>query len=148
NLGSDVRVQTDDLHAVHELRAAADLGHVRDRDAELVRLEAGGNVRMGPGVDVRIDADRDPRPGPALAGQRVDPFDLPPGLDVDAAHAQVDRAREFRGCLAYAREDDLHRRESGAHRDVDLANRVRVGAAAERPQQAQDRERRVRLQRV
>ena len=50
--------------------------------------------------------------------------------------------------LADAGEDDLRRREAGAQRDVDLADRVRVGGCAEAAQQARDPQRRVGLERV
>ena len=80
--------------------------------------------------------------------QGVDPLDLARRLHVDRPHAELDRLRQLGGRLADAGEDDLWRDEPGAQRDVDLTTRVRIGVAAERPQEPHDRERRVGLQRV
>ena len=79
---------------------------------------------------------------------RVDALDLPFRLGVDAAQPEADGALELRVRLADAGEDDLRRREAGAQRDVDLADRVRVGGRAEAAQQPRDRQRRVGLERV
>ncbi len=57
-------------------------------------------------------------------------------------------AVEFVARLADAREHDLRRLEPRPQRRLDLAARVRVGAGAQFPEEAQDGQRRVRLQRV
>ena len=119
-----------------------------DRHAELVRLEAGRNVRVALRVDVGIDAQRDARPRALRDGALIDAIELARRLDVDRQQAQRDGAIDLGGALADAGEHDLIGAEPAAHRDVHFAERVRVGMAAERLQQADDRERRIGLERV
>ena len=99
-------------------------------------------------VDVRVDADGDARDASEPRGDRLEPRQLARRLDVDGLQPEGDGAFELLGRLADAGEDDLRRLESGAPRDFDLPDRVGVDGAAELAQQARDRERRVRLQRV
>src|SRR5262249_41249226 len=148
DLRADVRVQADDLDVGEGAGPRAQGTHVADRDAELVDLQAGRDVRMRLRVHVGVDADRDPRAYVPLARQLIDAPDLPFRFDIDRADAEIDRVDELGIRLADAREDNLRRDEAGAHRDVDLAGRVRIGMAAEAPEQARDRERRVRLERI
>ena len=61
---------------------------------------------------------------------------------------EIDRLGQFGVGLGDAGEDDLGRDEAGAQRDVDLAARIGVDARAEAAQQADDRQRRVGLERV
>ena len=81
-------------------------------------------------------------------GALIDAIELARRLDVDRQQAQRDGAIDLRRALADAREHDLIGTEPAAHRDVHLAERVGVGVAAERLQQADDRERRIGLERV
>ncbi len=149
DLRSDVGVQADDLEARRGATARRQMSRTASiGDAELVGLEPGRDVRMAPGVDVRVDAQRDARARLPLARQRVDPLDLAVRLGVDGPDAEIDRLRQLGRGLADAGEDDLRGDEAGAERDVDLAARVRVGAAAEPAEQPRDRQRRVRLERV
>ena len=148
DLRADVAVQSDDLHAAPAAHAQAHLAGVGDGHAELVALQAGRDVRMALRVDVRVDAHGDAGLDAAGRGDGVDPLDLPFRLGIDAAQPEADGALELRIRLADAGEDDLRRREAGAQRDVDLADRVRVGGRAEAAQQARDAQRRVGLERV
>ena len=66
-LAADVHVDADDLQAGQAGGLGIDLGRAGDRDAELVFLLAGGDLLMGPGVDVGVDADGD-RGGHAQRG--------------------------------------------------------------------------------
>src|SRR5262249_12184845 len=118
------------------------------RHAELVDLQPGRDVRVAPRVDVRVEADRDPRHAIEPLRDRFDTRQLAGGLDVDRLHAERDGAFELRRRLADAGEHDLRRVVSGSTRGLDLPHRVGVDAAAERAQQPGDRQRRVRLQRV
>jgi hypothetical protein len=127
---------------------AVDGSGVLQRDAELVGLQAGGDVRMALRVDVRVHAERHARLPPERACDLGDAIELSGRLGVDRADVGADRVFKLRAGLADAGEDDIARRESGAERDVDLAAGVRIGAAAERAEQARDRQRRVCLQRV
>jgi hypothetical protein len=103
---------------------------------------------VGLGVDVGIDPDRDLRADLALAGQRVDAFEFPGGLDIDHPHAEIDGLRKLGRGLADAGEHDLRRNEPGAQRDVDLAAGIGVGVAAQGTQETRDGQRRIGFQRV
>ena len=148
DLRADVRVEADDLDAGAIAHSPAQVARFVDRHAELVGLEAGRNVRMAARVDIRVDADGDAGARLTLARDRVDPFELALRLRVDRLDAQVDGLRQLGAGLADAGEDDLGRDEPGAQRDVDLPAGVGVDLAPERPQQPDDRERRVGLERV
>ena len=148
DLRADVGVEADDLDAGAIAHSQAQVARLVDRDAELVGLEAGRNVRMAARVDVRVDADGDAGARLALARDRVDAFELALRLRVDRLDAEVDGLRQLGAGLADAGEHDLRRDEPGAQRDVDLAAGIGVDLAPERPQQPDDRERRVGLERV
>ena len=96
DLRADVDVQADDLQSVAPDRAAADVAHGVQRDAELVGLRPGRNVRVAAGVDVGVHAQRDARARLPLARQEVDALELPFRLGVDRLDAEVDRLRELR----------------------------------------------------
>ena len=64
DLRADVAVQPDDLHAAPAAHAQAHLAGVGDGNAELVALQAGRDVRVAPGVDIRVDAQGDARADP------------------------------------------------------------------------------------
>jgi hypothetical protein len=148
DLRPDVRVQADDLEAGSAAHAVDEIAGLVDRHAELVGLEAGGDVGMAAGVDVRVDADRHLGARLPFPGDRVEPFQLSRGLGVDRPHAELHGLRQFGVGLRHAGEDDLRGDEAGAQRDVDLPARVGVDAAAEAAQQAHQRERRVGFQGV
>ena len=101
-------------------------------------------------VDVGVDAERDARARLPLARRarrcaRARPADSA----LMVLHAEVDRrARAPPRVLPTPVKTICGGNEPGAQRDLDLAARVRVGAAAEPAQQPRDRERRVRLERV
>ena len=121
-----------------------------DRHAELVALQPGRDVRMALGVDVGVDAQRDPR-RPALARARSP--SMRSSSPADSALIALRPSGTARSSssrrLADAGEDDLGRREAGAQRDARFRrHRVGVGAAAEAAQQPHERQRRVRLERV
>src|SRR5829696_3947353 len=114
------------------------LGHVReqqprfaDRHAELVPFHPGRDVGMSLRVDVRVDPQRDPRPAALADRLGVDPLELAAGFGVDGLQAERDRPGNLGPRLADAGEDDLIRREAGLEGDLDLADRVTVGAGAE-----------------
>ena len=95
---------------------------------------------MALGVDIGVDPHGDPHLGAAIGGDRGDAIELARRFDVDRVDARGDRERQLVAGLADAGEDDVARREPGAQRHLDLAHRVRVGAAAELSQHAQERE--------
>ena len=157
--GSPQRVERGDLRAdvdvqPHRLEPrlsgviAIELPHLLERHAELVRLEPRGDVRVALGVDVRIHAQRDPHRRRQRHGARGDAVELSRRLGVDRLHAQRHGAVQLVAGLAHAGEDDLIGDEPGAQRHFDLASRVGIGLGAERPQQAHQRQRRVRFERI
>ena len=126
----------------------AQLRDVVDRDAELVGLQAGRDVRMAAAsmsgltriaIRVRVWRSRD-----SASIRSISPADSTLIVRTPRSMACAELGRR----LADAGEHDLRRNEPGAQRDVDLAAGIRVGVAAERPQQPRDRQRRVGLQRV
>ena len=119
-----------------------------ERHAELVDLEAGRNMRMAPGVDVGVDANRHARHEPRPHRQRLDALELAGRFDVDRLQPERHRAFELGVRLADAGEDDVARRETGLAGQLDFPNRVRVGPGAQLAEQARDGQRRVGLERV
>ena len=65
-----------------------------------------------------------------------------------ASRPERDGAIDLGGALPDAGEHDLVGPEAAAHRHVHFAQRIRIGVAAERVQQAHDGQRRVGLERV
>ena len=118
------------------------------RHAELVRFQTGRDVRMTPGVDVGIDANR--HSGVVLHAGRdgFDPRELARRFDVDRLESQRDGAFELGVRLAHAGKHDVRWREASPASDVELPHRVGVDRRAERPEQPDERERRICLQRV
>ena len=66
------------------------------RHAELVDLQAGRDVRVALGVDVRIDADGDAGDQAARRGNRFDALELARGFDVDRPQAERHRRARAR----------------------------------------------------
>ena len=148
DLRAQVHVEADHIEARLGGQAPQQRRGELDGHAELVEALPGGDVRVGVGVDVRVHPQGDPGLHAARAGQRVDAVRFAVRLDVDGLHAEGDRVVELVARLADAGEDDLRRLEAGPQGRLDLAPRVRVGAGAEVPEQAQDGERGVRLEGV
>ena len=148
DLRADVDVDADGRERRPRLHLAEQRRRRLDRHAELVRLEAGRDVRMAPGVDVGVDAQGDPGDDAAVGGEPGQPVQLPGRLDVDGQQAERDGAVEFVEALADAGEDDLGGREPAAQGDLDLPHRVGVGGAAEAAHEARDGKRRIGLERV
>jgi hypothetical protein len=71
----------------------------------------------------------------------IDAIELAGRLDVDREQAKRDGAIDLGRALPYAGEHDLLGTESAAKRDVHFAEGVRIGMAAERMHQADDRQR-------
>ena len=114
DLRSDVDVHADKLQVLHVAAGAINPARLLQRHAELVRLEAGGDVRVALRIDVRIDAHGDARRRSLRTRDRCDTIELAGRFGVDGADALRDRVLELVACLADAREDDVTRREAGA----------------------------------
>jgi hypothetical protein len=143
-----VNVHTDKLQIFRVASRPIDRTRLLQRHAELVRLQAGGNIRMTLRVDIGIDPYRDPRDTLLRACDGGNAIEFTRRFGVDRADALRDRVLQLLARLAHAREHDVARRKPRSLRDLDLAAGVRVGAAAERTQQPYDRQRRIRFERV
>jgi len=77
------------------------------RNPELVALEPGGDIRVGFGVHVGVDADADR--GATVFGQRhgVEYLQLGLALHVEAANACAQGLAHFGAGFAHARKDHL-----------------------------------------
>src|SRR5690606_22501963 len=112
-LAADVAV-----HAFnHQPRQAGGFGvHARgivNIDAEFVFFQAGGNVRVSLGVNVRVHAQGNVRGFAQLYGNAAQAFQFGFGFDVKTVHAHVQRAGHFRGLLTNAGKDDFVRLTAG-----------------------------------
>ena len=96
---------------------------------------------MAARVDVGVHSHRDPYLGAPVGRDGGHAIELAGRLDVDRVDAGGDGERQLVARLADAREHDVARIEARAQRHLDLADRVRVGAAAEVAQDPQERER-------
>ena len=94
---------------------------------------------MAPGVDVRVDAERDAHGRPQRPGARRDAIELAGRFRVDRLQAERHGPIELVAALADAAEDDLLGNEPGAQRHLDLAARVRVHLRPELTQQPHER---------
>ena len=86
---------------------AVDRARLLQRHAELVGLQPGGDVRMAPGVDVGVDAQRHARLAPLRARDLGDAIELAGRFRVDRADAVGDRVLQLVARLADAGEDDV-----------------------------------------
>ena len=122
--------------------------NVRVVDAELVAPPAGGDLVVGLGIDVRVDAERDRRAGAGGAGGRVESLKLGRGLDVELPDPGCEREVHLVPRLARPGEHQAIRRDAGPECAPQLAARDDVGAGAEPGEGADHREGVVGLDRV
>ena len=115
---------------------AVQAARLLERNAELVDVQAGRDVRMRAGVDVRVDAHRHPGAHASRLRRAIDALQLACGLGVDRFEPELHRALDLVGRLADAAEHDVRWREAGAHRQLDFADGVGVDGAAGLAQQA------------
>src|SRR5688500_11561517 len=83
-LRTDMAVDTDHLQVRQGGGAGVNGRRLLDVDAELVFLQAGGNVRVGAGIHVRVDPQRDGRGLAQLGGDQLQALQLVHRLDVKA----------------------------------------------------------------
>jgi hypothetical protein len=117
-------------------------------DAELVFLLAGRNLRMGLGVDIRIDAERHMRLLAFAHGAGVQHFQFGFGFDVETVDAGVERQVHFGGCLADTGKHDAVGRNAGGQRPAQFATRYHVDTGAQTSERLQHGLVRIRLHRV
>ena len=101
-----------------------------DVDAELVLAQAGGDVGMGAGVYVRIDADRYRGHDAQGGGDPFQAYQLGLRLQIKAADADLQGAAHFVGALADAGEDDPGRVTSRRQHPLQLTDGDDVEARA------------------
>ena len=77
---------------------------------------AGGDLFVGQGVDVRIDAQRHGRLLAPVQGDPVEGFELRQGFHVELQDARFEARGHLRGGLADTGEDDFPRRYAGRER--------------------------------
>ena len=107
DLAADMHVDAGDLDARQLGGARIDLARTRDRDAELVLGLAGGDLGVRAGIDVGIDAHRNPRGLAGLDGEPREQFEFRLGFDVDAEDVGGQRSAQLVLGLADAGEQDL-----------------------------------------
>ena len=137
DLATDMGVDAGDLDARKLGGAGIDLAGALPRDAELVLGLAGGDLLVGPGVDIRVDAQRD---GGHLAqrhGAGRKQFELRLGFDVEAQYAGPQGEVDLASRLADPGKQDLGGGNTGGERTAQLAFRDHVGAGAKPRQRAQ-----------
>ena len=100
------------------------------RHAKLVAFEAGGNVGVGFGVHVGIDANADGRSFAQALCHVAEHLELGFALDVEAGNARLQSFAHFSACFAYAREDDFRHIATCGDDAVEFASRHDVKAAA------------------
>ncbi len=122
--------------------------HLVMSDAELVALAAGRDAVERPGVDIGVDADRDPRGLPARRRQFAELMQLGHRLDIDLVNVRVERRVQFGAGLADARKDDALRRNPGGERAPHLAFGNHIGTGTETGEDAQHRQVRIGLDRI
>ena len=121
DLAADMHVDAGEAHAWKPRAVGVDLAGPQPGNAELVLGLAGGDLVVGPGVDIRIDADGDVD-GPSLGGGNFgDAFDLGFGFGVEAVDAGIDREGDLAGRLADPGKDDPLRRAAGGESAAKLA---------------------------
>ena len=138
DLAADMHVDAGHLDARQLGGMRIDVAGAADRNAELVLGLAGGNLVMGLGVDVGIDAYRDVRDAAFAGGDLRQQIEFGFGFDIDAENAFVDRQRQFARRLAQTGEHDLVRRNAGGARALQLAFRHHIRAGAELGQRLDD----------
>ena len=139
NLRADVHVDPVDGETGQCAGAGEHFAGARDRHAELVLRLAGRDLGVGPGVDVRVDADGDRGDRAARRGDGRKRFELRFGLHVEAEDLFVEAQGHLGVRLADAGEDDLVTGHAGGASAPQFAFAHHVHAGAERRQRPQHR---------
>ena len=147
DLAADMHVDAGDQDARQLGGAGIDGAGLGDRNAELVLGLAGGDLLVGLGVDVGIDAQRHARRAALGAGALRQELQFRLGLDVEAQNVLVEGIVDLAHELADAREHDLAGGHAGGTRTAQLTLRDHVHAGSELGEQAQDGKVRVGLYR-
>ena len=100
DLRADVAVDADNLEARQACRAPVHRERLVVRNAELVALQPGGDVGVRAGVDVGIHAQAHARRALRRGGDLGQQLEFGFALDVEAAHAHLQRTLHFGARLA------------------------------------------------
>ena len=147
-LRADMAIHPLDLDVGHGRRLAVDGGRLFDGDAELVLLEAGGDIGVRACVDVRVDPHRDPRLLAHAACDPVQALQLGFGLQVEAEDLFFQRKAHLGFALGDAGEDHLGRITARRQHPGQLAAGDDVKARTEACQQIEQGQVGVGLDRV
>ena len=121
-----MHVDAPEPDAGQRCRMGIDIAGAEIGDAELVLGLARGDLVVGPGVDIGVDADGDlHRPAPGRRDLR-DGGDLRLRLGIEAEDAGVDGEGDLARRLADAGKDDPFRRAAGGERPAELSLRDNV----------------------
>src|SRR5439155_26879700 len=128
NLRADVAGDAPDLEVRRRRGAPVELDGLLFGDAELVNRLSGGNIRVGLGGYIRVDADGDPRglscsatpAGGSEPGATFNQLELARRLDVKHQDACFEARVHLRRSLAHAGEDDAVRIGSHLARPSEL----------------------------
>ena len=138
DLGTNVVVDSKELHVVQAKRKLQYTRELLVVDAEFVLRQAGGDVGVGMGTDVRVDPEAYRRHDALGCGQFVNHHQLRRGLHVETGDAKVQAKVDFLVTLANAGEDYLRRLEACVYRGANLAAAHAVRAKAVRRNCLQD----------
>ena len=106
NLRTDMAVDTDDLQAGQTRRVLVSGQHLGVGNAKFVAGQAGRDVRVGFGIDIRVDADAHGRALAHFQRHGVEGVQLRQAFDIEAANAGFQGKAHLGACFAYARKDD------------------------------------------
>ena len=101
-LRADMAIHPDDLDVRHRGRLAIDGGCQLDGNAELVLLEAGGDIGVSTGIDIRIDPHRDASLLAHAARHPIEALQLGFRLQIEAEDLFIQRQAHLRFTLGHA----------------------------------------------
>ena len=97
DLAADMNVDADDLDALQAGRLRVGLARAAPGNAELGFRRAGGDLGVGPGIDIGIDADGDRRASrPCAAATSLKRLKLGLAFDIELIDAGLERQLAFR----------------------------------------------------
>ncbi|MNJ26724.1 hypothetical protein D3C77_212140 [compost metagenome] len=139
-LRADVAVDTDHFQVRQLGGANVHLFGIGDGDTELVFFQTRGDVRVGAGIDVRVDPQRNRRAQAHLGGNHLQAFQLVGGLDVEAVHADFQGATHVFTGLADTGENHAIGAATGGQDTLQLTAGNDVETCAQTGQQVQHAE--------
>jgi hypothetical protein len=139
DLTADVHIDAGDFESLQLGGPRVNLARAADRNAELVLRLSGRDLVVCLGVDVGIDADRNPRSASLRRRNRRQQFEFSFRFDIDAKNSFIDGRCKFGSGFADAGEHDLLRRNAGKARALEFAARYDVSAGTKLRECCKDR---------